>query len=234
MNKKFKPLVRTQANFKQRGVALWLIFAAIGLLAALAAALSSSSRSSTASTASDVQNTYASAILSQAATIKQGLDHMIVNGTTQASLTFTNANSTPALAAVDLFGSGNSVLATAPERAFANGTATPWIFYAPGSSAAAGGAGVGAKISGVGMDKNWLIMLKGLSLAACTAINNQVATAAATAPALITTSTSLAAVTGATATAVDLTSATATANHASLCVKDSTGAYYFYSVLLEQ
>ena len=234
MNSNPKSLVRTQANFKQRGVALWLIFAAIGLLAALAAALSASSRSSTSSTAADVQSTYASAILSQAATLKQGLDHMIVNGTTQATLTFTNDNSTPELAVLDLFGSGNSVLATAPDRAFASGIATPWIFYAPGSKAASGGAGVGAKINGVGMGKNWLVMLKGLSLEACTAINKQVATANTANAAAIATTASLDSVTNTSAVAIDLTTATATKNHASLCVTDSTGAHYFYSVLLEQ
>ena len=230
MNIKFTTPNRSHRSFKQRGVALWLIFAAIGLLAALAAALSSSSRSSTASTASDVQNTYASAILSQAASIKQGLDHMVVNGKTQASLTFTNVSGS----ANDLFGSGNSVLPTAPARAFLTGTASPWVFYAPGSAAAAAGAGLGAKITGVGLDDNWLIMLKGLSLATCTAINNQVSTPALTTAALITTSTSLAAVTGTTTTAIDLTSAVATTNQAALCVKDSTGSYNFYFVLLEQ
>ena len=120
--------------FRERGVAIWLIFAAIGLLAALAAALAAASRSNASSTTNDVQNTYVSGVLSQAAQMKQGLDHMLVNGVAQSALTFTQAAT-----ANDLFGSGSAVLPTAPDKAFATGTAPPWVFYAPGAAAAAAG-----------------------------------------------------------------------------------------------
>jgi len=214
---------------RQGGFAIWIIFAVIALIAAIGTALATSGRSSTSSTANDVQNTYVSAILSQASGIKQGLDHMVVNGTSQSALTFTNATT-----ANDLFGSGNAVLATPPDKAFTSGTAGTWIFYAPGSSAASAGAGVGATISGVGNGKNWLSLLKGLTLAACIQIDSSLTNTTYTAATIPTITSSLAAVTGTTTTAVDLSTAAATANRAALCVKDSSGAYNFYSVLLEQ
>lgn len=210
---------------RQRGVALWLIFAAIGLLAALAAALAAASRSSSASTAGDIHNTYVSGILSQSAEIKQGFDHMIVNGGVLSTMTFTQA-----VAPTDLFGSGNAVLPTAPDKAFLTGIATPWVFYTPGASASSAGAGVGATITGVGAGKNWLSVLKGLTSDVCAAINLSVANTAV----IPTISSSLAGVIGTSTTAVDLSSGAGTVNRASLCVKDSSGAYDYYSVLLEQ
>ena len=225
--------IRTSGTRKsQRGVALWLIFAAIGLLAALAAALSSSSRSSSASTANDIQNTLASSILSQAAEIKQGLDHMVVNGTSQSTMTFTGANSTPAIAAVDLFGSGSAVLPTLPDKAFTSGTTSPWTFYAPGAAAgvaAGGSSSIGATITGVGNGKNWLAVAYGLTDVACAAIDSTIGGTAAT----VDTVTASLAVTPATSTALDLTGTGLTDKRASYCVKDSAGKYAFYSVLLE-
>ena len=219
----------SSARKRQGGFAIWIIFAVIALIAAIGAALSNAGRSSTASTASDVQNTYVSSILSQASGIKQGLDHMIVNGANDSTLTFTQTAT-----ATDLFGSGNAVLPTPPDKAFTSGTAGSWIFYAPGSSAATAGAGVGATITGVGNTKNWLLLLKGLTLGACIQINSALTNTTYTAATIPTITASLATVTGTTTTGVDLSTAAATANRAALCVKDSTGAYNFYSVLLEQ
>jgi hypothetical protein len=220
---------RTLNRRHQGGFAIWVIFAVIALIAAIGTALAVSSRSSTSSTASDVQSTYVSAILSQASGMKQGLDHMVVNGSSLSALTFTQAAT-----ANDLFGSGNATLATAPDKAFTAGTASPWVFYAPGSAAAAAGAGLGATITGVGNAKNWLAILKGLTLAACIQANQALTNVTYTAATIPTITATLVTVTGATATALDLSTAAATANRAALCVKDSAGIYNFYSVLLEQ
>ena len=222
-------LISSSFRKRQGGFAIWIIFAVIALIAAIGAALSASGRSSTSSTASDVQNTYISSILSQASGIKQGLDHMIVNGTSESALTFTGAATVD-----DLFGSGNAVLPTPPDKAFTSGTAGSWIFYAPGSSAASAGVGVGATITGVGNTKNWLSVLKGLTLGACIQINSALTNTTYTAATIPTITSSLAAVTGTTTTAVDLSTAAATANRAALCVKDTAGVYNFYSVLLER
>lgn len=225
--------MKKQINLKrQAGVALWIIFAAIALFAAFGGVIYQSMRSSSTSTANDTQSTLASTILSQAAQLKQGFDHMVTNGITIGSMTFTNT-----VASTDLFGSGNAVLPTAPDKAFSTATGVQaWIYYTPGSATSGTTTVNGAKITGVGNGKNWLAILPNITQAACQAIVTTIAGTSALIPASATVD--LSTVSNTTTTALDLTGFVngtyKTDNRAAFCVQDKNNKYYGYSVLLEQ
>jgi hypothetical protein len=226
--------MKQKINIKrQAGIALWIIFAAIALMAAFGGVIYQAMRSSSTSTANDTQSTLASSILSQAAQMKQGFDHMVTNGITIGSMTFSNI----AASATDLFGSGNAILPTAPDKAFPTATGVQaWVFYTPGSTTSGTTTVNGAKITGVGNSKNWLAILPNITQAACQAIDTAIAGTTAAIPTSATVDLSV--VTNTTTTALDLTGfvtgTTKTDNRAAFCVQDKNSKYYLYSALLEQ
>lgn len=146
-------------QYKRQKGFIGIVFLVIALIGIVIAAIAAMSRSSSTGTADQTTKTNASVLMKQASDFKTGMDRMIVNGTSAATITFDNTVNTGLFDPTP--GAQYAIRHVPPSRVVVSGT--PAFTYTRQVQL----PGIGSQTSA-----DFVTTVGNLTLAACQQINN--------------------------------------------------------------